>query len=323
SSEGAFIEQKISECGAGIVALASDGKEVQHRSFPSSFQGDYSSGGYEHVLDIGLVEGAQQCAEEAVALLSAKSCPNGRKTIILDSSLLTLQVHESIGHALELDRVLGDEASYAGTSFATPEKLGNFQYGSEKVNITADPTLPNGLSTYGYDDEGVPARRMDLIKDGILVSYLTSRESAAQLDVEVTSSMRADGWARTPLIRMTNVNLEPGDSSLEKMISETDDGIFMKTVKVYSIDDKRLNFEFGPEISWEIKNGKLGSILKNARYRAMTPDFWNACDAVAGPDEWHLWGVPVCGKGEPGQIVHVGHGTAPARFRDIEVEGAA
>ncbi len=322
SSEGAYIEQNICECGAGLTALAADGNEVQHRSYPSSFQGNYASAGYEHILSLDLVNGGKQCAEEAVALLKADTCENGEKTIILDSSLLTLQVHESIGHALELDRVLGSEASYAGTSFATPDKIGNFRYGSSAVNITADNSLSGGLASTGYDDEGVPATRTELIKDGILVNYLTSRETAAELNMPITSSMRADGWSRSPLIRISNVNLEPGDSSLDEMIADTEDGIFMKTTKVYSIDDKRLNFEFGPEIAWKIENGKCTKLLKNVRYRSITPEFWNSCDAVAGEDEWKLWGVPVCGKGEPGQIVHVGHGTAAARFRNIQVEGS-
>jgi TldD protein len=319
SSEGSLIEQSITECGAGLVALAADGNEVQHRSYPASFQGDYGSAGYEYVLGLDLPGGARQCAEEAVALLSAREAEPGPTTLIIDGSMLTLMVHESIGHALELDRVLGSEASYAGTSFATPEKLGRLRYGSPQVTITADATLPHGLSTFGYDDEGAPARRTVLIDRGVLVNYLTSRETAAQLGLPVTGNMRADGWQRTPLIRMTNVNLEPGDSSLEEMIATTDRGLYMKTVNTYSIDDKRLNFTFSPEIAWEIRSGRLGDMVKNARFSGMTPEFWNACDAVAGPDEWHLWGIPVCGKGEPGQIVHLGHGTAPARFQNIQV----
>jgi TldD protein len=321
SSEGALIEQNLTECGAGIVALAADGSEVQHRSFPASFQGDYGTAGYEYIQGIGLVEGARQCAEEAVELLTAKECEPGRKTLVMDSSLLTLLIHESIGHALELDRVLGSEASYAGTSFATPEKLNNFRYGSPQVTITADATLPHGLSSYGYDDEGAPACRTVVIEDGVLVNYLTSRETAAQLGLPVSGNMRADGWQRTPLIRMTNINLEPGTSSMDQLIAETDDGLLMKTVNTYSIDDKRLNLQFSPEIAWEIKNGKLGAMVRNSTLGGMTPDFWNACDAVAGPDEWHLWGIPVCGKGEPGQVVRVGHGASPARFRSIQVGG--
>lgn len=321
SSEGAFIEQNLTACGAGLMALAAGDGEVQHRSFPASFQGNYATAGYEHVLGLGLVEGARTCAEQAAALLHADPCPPGRTTLVMDSSMMTLLIHESIGHALELDRVLGSEASYAGTSFATPEKLGNLQYGSRHVTITADATLPGGLASFGYDDEGSPAKRTVLIDQGRLVNYLTSRETAARLDLPVSGNMRADGWQRTPLIRMTQINLEPGESSLEEMISGTDQGIYIETVNTYSIDDKRLNFQFGPEIGWEIRSGKVGRMLKNVRFTAMTPDFWNACDAVGGPAQWKLWGIPVCGKGEPGQVVHVGHGSPPVRFRNIQVLG--
>lgn len=321
SSEGSLIEQNLIACGAGTVAYASNGSDTAFRSYPASFQGDYSSAGYEHILGLNLIEGSKRFAQQAVELLSAKQCTSGKKTIILDSSMLTLMVHESIGHALESDRVLGSEASYAGTSFATPEKLADYHYGSEQVTITSDPTLPGGLASYGYDDEGYPACRTVLIDRGILIHYLTSRETAEKLKLPLTAAMRADGWQRFPLIRITNVNLEPGDSSLAKMISEVDDGIYMETVKTYSIDDKRLNFQFAPEISWEIKNGKIGSMVKNVRYSGMTPEFWNSCDAVANRDEWHLWGIPVCGKGEPSQVVMVGHGTAPARFQNVSILG--
>ena len=321
SSEGAFIEQNLCACGAGLTALAAGEGEVQHRSYPASFQGNYATAGYEHVLGLGLVEGARTCAEQAAALLRADACPPGKTTLVMDSSMMTLLIHESIGHALELDRVLGSEASYAGTSFATPDKLGQLQYGSPQVTITADATLPGGLASFGYDDEGAPARRTILIDKGRLVNYLTSRETAARLGLPVSGSMRADGWQRTPLIRMTQINLEPGDSSLAEMIASTDQGIYMETVNTYSIDDKRLNFQFGPEIGWEIRSGKVGRMLKNVRFTAMTPEFWNACDAVGGPAEWKLWGIPVCGKGEPGQVVHVGHGSPPVRFRNIHVLG--
>lgn len=322
SSEGAYIEQNLVACGGGTVALASDGNDTQFRSFPASFQGDHGTGGYERILGLNLIEGSRRFAEQAVRLVKAKPCKSGTKTIVLNDSLLTLMVHESLGHALELDRVLGSEAAYAGTSFITTDKLNREYIGSEHVTITADSTLPGGLASCGYDDEGVPAKRTVLIDKGLLVNYLSSRETSYELDLPVTSCTRADGWNHSPLIRMTNVSLEPGDSSLEQMISEIDDGLYMETVKTYSIDDKRLNFQFAPEIAWEIKHGKITDMVKNVRYSGMTPEFWNACDAVAGPAEWHLWGIPVCGKGEPCQSVMVGHGTAPARFRDIQVLGA-
>lgn len=321
SSEGAYIEQNLVACGAGTCALASDGSDVGFRSFPASFQGDHGTGGYEKILSLDLVNGSRRFAEQAVRLVKAKPCTAGKKDIILNSSMLTLMVHESLGHALELDRVLGSEASYAGTSFITPDKLNKDHIGSEHVTITADSSIPGGLATYGYDDEGTPAHRTVLIDKGVLVNYLSSRETSYELNLPVTSCTRADGWNHSPLIRMTSCNLEPGDSSLEKMISEVDDGLYMETVKTYSIDDKRLNFQFAPEIAWEIKHGKITDMVKNVRYCGLTPEFWNSCDAVAGPDEWHLWGIPVCGKGEPGQSVQVAHGTAPARFRNITILG--
>jgi TldD protein len=241
------------------------------------------------------------------------------RDIILAGDQLGLQVHESCGHPTELDRVFGTEASYAGTSFLTPEKLGNFRYGSEHVTIVADATVPGGLGTFGYDDEGVPAQRSPLVQNGLFVGYLTSRETAARLGQRSNGTTRADGWNRLPIIRMTNINLEPGDWTLADLIADTEDGIFMQTNKSWSIDDKRLNFQFGVEIAWEIQGGKLGRMLKNATYTGLTPEFWGRCDAVCNADHWRVWGTPNCGKGQPGQVAHVGHGTAPARFRLVRV----
>jgi TldD protein len=232
---------------------------------------------------------------------------------------LALQVHESCGHPIELDRVFGTEASYAGTSFLTTEKMGNFRYGSEIVNITADATVPGGLGTFGYDDEGVPAQRTPIVRDGIFVGYLTSRETAAVLGQQSNGAMRADGWNRIPLIRMTNVNLEPGEWDLDDLIADTDDGIYMEMNKSWSIDDKRLNFQFGTEIAYQIKKGKLGQMYKNATYTGITPQFWAGCDAICSDKHWNVWGTPNCGKGQPSQTAHVGHGTAPARFRNVRV----
>ncbi|MGC8862737.1 MAG: TldD/PmbA family protein, partial [Armatimonadota bacterium] len=243
-------------------------------------------------------------------------------------------VHESCGHPIELDRVFGTESSFAGTSFLTTDKLGRFRYGSDLVNITADATLPGGFGSFFYDDDGVPAQRVDIVKEGIFSGYLSSRETAAQLgelipelsprDEELRSggAMRADGWDRIPLIRMTNINLLPGDWTLDELIADTPDGIYAAMVKSWSIDDKRLNFQFGTEAAWQIKDGALGQIYKNPIYNDMTPRFWGSCDAVCGENEWHLWGLPNCGKGEPMQVAHVGHGVAPARFRAVRMEGA-
>ena len=254
-----------------------------------------------------------------MALLSAAQCPSGVKTLILDASQVALQVHESCGHPTELDRVFGTEAAYAGTSFMTPEKLNKLRYGSPAVTITADAMTPTGLGTFGWDDEGVPAQRSHLVKDGLFVGYLTSRETARVLGQESNGTMRADGWNRIPLIRMTNVSLPPGSATLEEMISEVKDGVYMETNRSWSIDDRRLNFQFGTQLAYEIVDGRRGRILKNATYAGITPEFWNSCDAVAGKDEWRVWGLANCGKGQPPQVVHVAHGAAPARFRNVKV----
>jgi TldD protein len=258
-------------------------------------------------------------AEEAVQLLSARPCPSKVTTLILDNSQLALQIHESIGHPIELDRILGTEASYAGTSFLRPETVGHFKYGSEWVNIVADATYPGGLGTFGYDDEGIESQRVPIISQGILVNLLTSRETAHHLGRKSNGTMRADGWNRIPLIRMTNINLEPGDWTLEEIIADTDEGILLSTNRSWSIDDKRINFQFGTEIGWEIKAGKLGEMVKNPTYTGITPQFWNSCDAIANKNYWQMWGTSNCGKGEPGQVAHVGHGAAPARFRNVQV----
>ena len=319
STEGSYIEQEIVECGAGISATAIEGSEIQVRSYPNSFRGNFATRGYEWIEKLALADQAERVAEEVSQLLSARPCPSKTTTLILDSSQLALQIHESIGHPIELDRILGAEASYAGTSFVKPEMVGHFKYGSELVNIVADATYPGGLGTFGYDDEGTKAQRVPIVSRGILVNLLTSRETAHLLKKESNGTMRADGWNRIPLIRMTNINLEPGEWTLEQMIADTGEGLLLTTNRSWSIDDKRINFQFGAEIGWEIKNGKLGEMVKNPTYTGITPKFWNSCDAIASRDHWQMWGTPNCGKGEPGQVAHVGHGAAPARFRNVQV----
>ncbi len=319
STEGSYIEQQLLESGAGIEATAVEESEIQTRSFPNSFGRQQGKAGYEFVTARRLPEHAERVAEEAVALLRAPQCPATVTTVILDSTQVALQVHESCGHPTELDRVLGDEASFAGTSFLTLDKLGTFRYGSPQVNIYADATIPGALGTFGFDDEGVPAQRSAIVKDGIFVGYLMSRETAASLGRHSNGTMRADGWNRIPLIRMTNINLEPGDWDLDDLIADTDDGIYMAVNKSWSIDDKRLNFQFGTQLAYEIKNGKLGRMLKNASYTGITPQFWQSCDAICNQDHWQIWGLPNCGKGEPIQSAHVAHGAAPARFRNVRV----
>ena len=318
STEGADIEQTIIESGAGTTATAVANGEVQRRSFPTSW-GDTATRGYEFIDEMKLVENAEQTAEDAAGLLKAPECPSGELDLIIKGSQLALQVHESCGHPTELDRVFGTEAAFAGTSFLTTDKLGSFRYGSEVVNLTADATIPGGLGTFGYDDEGVAAQRTPLVDKGLFVGYLMSRETATAIGRRSNGAMRASGWNRIPLIRMTNVSLEPGDWTLANLIADTSDGIYMETNRSWSIDDRRLNFQFGTELAREIKNGKLGDLIKNATYTGMTPQFWGSCDAVCNRDHWVVWGTPNCGKGQPEQVGRVGHGTAPARFRNVRV----
>ncbi|MHC4860898.1 MAG: TldD/PmbA family protein, partial [Planctomycetota bacterium] len=294
--------------------------ETQVRSYPNSHGGQNASLGWELVESFDLEGNADRVREEAVALLSAKPCPSGKKDLILGGTQLFLQIHESVGHATELDRVLGYEEDFAGRSFATPEKLGDFRYGSEIVNLVADSTVPTGLATIGYDDEGVAAQRWHIVKDGIFKGYLTSRELAHEVKEERSrGAMRAQGWGHVPIIRITNLSLMPGDFSLEDLIGDTRDGLLFETNRSWSIDQWRLNFQFGCEIGWEIKDGQLGDMVKNPSYQGVTPEFWNSCDGITNEDHWVLWGVPNCGKGQPMQIAAMSHGCSPSRFRNVTV----
>lgn len=320
NTEGAFTEQTIVETGGGIAATAVGGSEIQTRSYPNAFARQQVTGGWEALLSWDLPGHGHRIASEAVALLTADVCPSNLTTsLILGGSQLALQIHESCGHPTELDRVYGSEAAYAGTSFLTTDKLGNFHYGSPVVNLTADSVRPLGLGTFGWDDEGVPAQSSPLVKEGLFVGYLMSRESATKLGRYSNGCMRASGWNRIPIIRMVNVSLEPGPWTFDELIADTDDGIYMESNRSWSIDDKRYNFQFGTEIGYEIKHGKMGRMLRNCTYTGITPEFWNSCDAVCNADHWVMWGTPNCGKGQPSQVAHTGHGAAPARFRNVKI----
>ncbi len=319
STEGSIIEQEIVECGAGYTAFAMDRGELQKRSYPGAFGGNVATAGWEFVEEMELEKHAPRVAEEAVKLLTAPPAPAGELDLVIGTNQMALQVHESIGHAVELDRVLGFEASYAGTSFATIDKLGNFRYGSPLMNVYADATTPRGLGTFGYDDEGVPAQRVPIVKEGILVGYLSSRDTAPAIGRRSSGAARASSWNRIPIVRMTNINLEPGNLSFEELIADVEDGLFIDTNKSWSIDQKRLNFQFGTEIGWRIKHGKLTEIVRDPVYTGITPQFWASLDGVGDSSTWELWGVPNCGKGEPGQSMHVGHGVPVARFRKVKV----
>ena len=327
SSEGAEIHQTKYTTGAGYVAYAFAGSEIQKRSYPNSFGGQWQNKGYELIDELKLVGNARRIGEEAVALHSAEQCPEGVFDIILAGSQLGLQIHESVGHPIELDRVLGMEANFAGTSFLTLEKLRTLKYGSDLVNVVADARQEHGpgLGTFAFDDEGVPAQCTPIITNGLFTGYLSSRETAALIGLQRSGgTLRAENWNRLPIIRMTNISILPGEKplSLEQLISSTDHGILFDTNRSWSIDDKRYNFQFGTELGWEIKNGKRARMLKNPSYSGITTEFWSAMEAICSRDEWTLWGTPNCGKGQPQQVMGTGHGASPARFRKVKVGSA-
>jgi len=316
SSEGHRIDQTIRECGAGIGATAIGDGETQHRSYPAA-RGQYGTEGWELIERLDLDAHAARVGSEAKELLTAPPCPSGDTTLILGAEQLALQIHESVGHAIELDRILGWEAAYAGTSWLDLEQLGSMKYGSELMNITIDSTIPGALGSFGYDDEGTPAGCRDAVREGIWVGVLAGRDSASVAGLDYGGAVRADGWARMPMVRMTNVGLEPGPHTLDEIVAATDDGIFMETNRSWSIDDRRLNFQFGTEVGYEVKNGQLGRLLRNPTYTGIGPQFWSSMDMLSS--EIVAWGTPNCGKGQPGQVGHTGHPAAPARFRNVRV----
>jgi TldD protein len=320
SSEGALFDQTLTECGGGVAAVAVREGESQVRSYPGSHGGLVRQAGFEHFTSLELARAAPRVAEEAAALLQAPSCPSGRTTLILAGEQLELQVHESVGHAVELDRVLGREASYAGTSYAGRDSAGALRVGSPLMNVTADATTPGGLGSYRWDDEGVEAQAVPVVRDGVLQGFLSSRETAAEIGLPRSGGcMRAQGFARQPLVRMTNVNLEPGEAgTLDELVAATDSGLLIESNRSWSIDDRRLDFRFEGEAAWEIEGGERRRLVKNPSYAGVTPVFWSGLDAVCASSEWRLGSVINCGKGEPGQELHVSHGASPARFRDVE-----
>ncbi len=322
SSTGSVIHQVKMQSGAGVVATSFANSEIQKRSYPNSFGGQHALQGYELIESFDLAGNARRVGEEAVELHSAAQCPERTSTIILGGSQLGLQIHESIGHPIELDRVLGQEANFAGMSFLTVDKLRKLKYGSEIVNVVADARLEHGcgLGTFAYDDEGVPAQCTPIITNGLFTGYLSNRETAAAIgETRSSGTMRTENWNRLPIIRMTNISLNPGAWKYDDLIADTDDAILMETNRSWSIDDRRYHFQFSTEIGWEIKGGKKGRMIKNPSYSGITTEFWNSCDAICARDHWTLWGTPNCGKGQPMQTMGTGHGASPSRFRNIKV----
>ncbi len=320
-TDGSFLVQDLLRSGAGYSATAVGNGDCQIRSYPQSWGGNHKSMGYEIVAAYDLVGNAERIADEAIALLTAPECPSGKRDLILDGPQLALQIHESVGHPNELDRVLGFEANYAGRSFMLPElHKGPFKYGSEIVNLVADCTVPGGLATIGYDDDGVRAERFHVVQNGIHKNWFTTRETAPLVGQQASNACnRADGFNNIPITRIPNLSLMPGTWTYEDLVADTKDGIIMEVNKSWSIDQMRRNFQFGAEIGRVVKNGKITGIVKNPNYQGDTPVFWGNCDAICNQDHWDLWGVINCGKGQPGQTAEMSHGGAPTRFRNVEV----
>ncbi|MBE7559279.1 TldD/PmbA family protein [bacterium] len=319
NSVGSVIDQTIIRSHASCTAFAVGQREFKTRMFETP----PLNIGYEHIKRQDWEKEARRVGEEAVGQLSAVDVEPGYKTLVLSPSHLCLTIHESVGHPTELDRILGMEADMAGTSFVKPEMLGRFQYGSPLVNLVADRTMPNGRSTVGFDDDGVPTRRFDVVRDGVLVGVSTNRETAFAIgDEDSRACNYADGYNSTPIVRIPNLCLQPGGKdapTLEELISDTEDGILIDGRGSFSIDHQRYNFQFGGDCFWEIKHGKIGRMLKNVTYRANSTDFWRSLDAVCNADYWQPQGVVNCGKGQPGQRAQMTHGAPWARFRNIKV----
>jgi len=318
NTEGTFTDSLVYDTMPEMYVLASDGSQNYSRTWPGHFNG--RRGGFEMVRAMKLEENSERIIKEAVELLTAPAPEDERGDIIIGGGHLALQLHESVGHATEADRIFGMEISYAGKTFVKPQMLGKFKYGSEIVNIYSDSTIEAGLGFHPVDDEGVPGRRVDIIKNGVLNDLQTSREIAPLLGLEPSSNMIGTFAIEFPLVRMTNLCLAPQKGSLADLIAETEKGYLVDFTKTWSIDDNRNNFQFTTEIGYKITDGRIVGIVKEPTYFGITPEFWGSCDRICGPEEWELHGTFHCGKGEPGQAMHLSHGVAPARFRNVSMK---
>lgn len=315
NSEGTMADTLVYDTLPMMEVYASDGKQIMNRNYPGHMAA--RRGGFEVVRNNNFHENIDVIIKEAQELLKAPTITEERADLIIGNGHLALQIHESVGHAIEADRIMGMEISYAGKTFIKPSMLGNYQYGSEIVNIFSDSTDVNGLGYHPVDDEGVPGKRVDIIKNGILVDQLTSREVAHVLGLQPSSNMKASYGDDFPLVRMTNLSIAPGKGTLQELIENTENGYLVDFTKTWSIDDNRNNFQFTTEIGWKIKDGQVVGIVREPTYYGITKEFWNACDWICGPEEWSLHGTFNCGKGEPGQSMHLSHGVAPARFKNV------
>jgi len=315
-TDTSYVEQDFLQCTCSIETSAASDTDKQNRHYINVIRG-----GFETVLEEKMPEISARLAKEVVELINAPDCPSGEFDLVINPNQLFLQIHESVGHPTELDRVLGSEAAFAGRSFLEPgDHKKNLTYGSEHVTIVADATCDKGLGTFAYDDEGVPAQNITLIDKGKFVGFQTSRDNAPVVGLPSSGAGLSDGWRNLPIVRMTNINLLPGKGTPEELIAGVEYGFLLDQNKSWSIDDLRVNFQFACEVAYEIKDGKLtGKIFKNPIYAGKTTEFWGSCDGVAGPEYWQLVGVPNCGKGQPMQTMRVSHGSSPARFRKVKV----
>ena len=295
---------------------ANEGTETQSRSFADSRQG-----GFVRIAESGFIGSGRRLADEALQLLLAPNCPSGRMDLLLMPDQMMLQIHESIGHPLELDRILGDERNYAGTSFVTADMFGAYRYGSPLLNVTFDPTLSDELASYSFDDDGAPAEKVWLIRDGVLERPLGGQISQVRAGRPGTANSRACSWNRAPIDRMANINVEPGDSTLAGMISGVERGVMMRTNLSWSIDDSRNKFQFGCEWGELIENGRITGVVKNPNYRGVSAEFWRSLAKVGNRDTFEVHGTLYCGKGEPNQVIHVGHASPACLFENVEVFG--
>ncbi len=320
TTDGGDVEQHRSVMIPQLSATAHGNGVTQTRTFGSEGYG--RQGGYEVLDQVGFVAAAPNVAAQALELLDAPNCPSGVRDLLLDPDQMLLQIHESIGHPLELDRILGDERNYAGTTFVTQDMFGNYQYGSSLLNVTFDPTRPEQLASYGFDDEGLPARKVAIIENGILQRPLGGQVSQSRTGMEGVANARASSWNRPPIDRMANLNLEPGDSSFEEMVASVERGIYLETNCSWSIDDSRNKFQFGCERGQLIEDGRLTTVVRNPNYRGVSRTFWRNLKAVGNPSTYRVMGSPYCGKGEPNQLVFVGHASPACLFGDVDVFGA-
>jgi len=319
STNGSDFSQDFMYVGPSYRAIAQDGNIVQSRSYSDQCV----QAGMEVFNENQVLEKCENICKDAVELLSAEECPTETMDLVLHSDQMLLQIHESIGHALEVDRILGDERNYAGWSFVNLEDFGKLKYGSDIMNITFDPTIPKEFASYGFDDSGMKAKKEFIIKNGVLLRGLGGLESQERSNIDGVANFRACSWNRAPIDRMANLNLEPGDSSFDEIISSVEKGIYMQTNRSWSIDDFRNKFQFGCEYGQLIENGKLTKTVKNPNYRAVSTPFWNNLKMVGDSSTFDVYGTPYCGKGEPNQGVRVGHASPTCLFNNIEIFGGA